>query len=75
MCKDVWQKSGFFGKVLFLEKVKVRIFRKNTIFFFKNSKLRISEKTESSGSFKWTFTLLQSLAYTQRLKKPLIQVK
>ena len=32
MCKDFWQKSGFFGKVLFLEKVKVRIFRKNAIF-------------------------------------------
>ena len=88
MCKDFWQKSGFFGKVLFLRKPKVRIFRKSPVFrkskspdfqekchFFKNSKLRISEKTESSGSFKWTFSLLQTLAYTERLKKPSIKVK
>ena len=53
-CFEESQKSGFFGKVLFLEKVKVRIFRKNVI-FFKNSKLRISERTESSGFFEWTF--------------------
>ena len=60
--------------VLFLEKVKVRIFRKNAI-FFKNSKLRISERTESSGSLKWTFEMLQSSAYTKRVKKPLIEVQ
>ena len=43
--------------------------------FLKNWQLRISEKTESAGSFKWTFALLQTLAYTERLKKPLIKVK
>ena len=43
--------------------------------FEEHLKIRISEKTESSGSFKWTYALLQSLAYTERLKKPLIQVK
>ena len=31
MCKDFWQKSGFLGKVLFFEKVKVRIFWKIAI--------------------------------------------
>ena len=58
-CFKKRQKSGFFGKMP----------------FSKNSKLRISEKTESFGSFKWTFALLQTLAYTERLKKPLIKVK
>ena len=43
--------------------------------FEEHLKLRISEKTESSGSFKLTFALLQSLAYAERLKKPLIKVQ
>ena len=43
--------------------------------FEEHLKIRISEKTESSGSFKWTLTLLQTLAYTERLQKPLIKVK
>ena len=41
--------------------------------FEEHLKLRISEKTESSGSFKWTYALLQSLAEIERLKEPFNQ--
>ena len=38
--------------------------------FEEHLKLKICEKTESAGSFKWTYTLLQSLAQTERIKEP-----
>ena len=41
--------------------------------FEEHLKLRISENTESSGSFKWTYALLQSLAEIERLKEPFNQ--
>ena len=38
--------------------------------FEEHLKLKICEKTESAGSFKWTYVLLQSLAQTERMKEP-----
>ena len=41
--------------------------------FEEHLKLKICEKTESAGSFKWTYVLLQSLAQTERMKEPFNQ--
>ena len=38
--------------------------------FEEHLKIKIAEKMESSGSFHWTYLLLQSLAVTERMKEP-----
>ena len=65
MCKDSWRMCGFFEKVLFLEKEKVRIFCKNAILqklkttnYAKNSKhaylKSFCQKRKSPDFFKQT---------------------
>ena len=41
--------------------------------FEEHLKIKICEKTESAGSFKWTYTLLQALALNERSKAPFDQ--
>ena len=38
--------------------------------FEEHLKIKIAEKTESAGSFKWTYLLLQNLAEMERMKEP-----
>ena len=41
--------------------------------FEEHLKLKICEKTESAGSFKWTYALLQAFALNERTKEPFNQ--
>ena len=41
--------------------------------FEEHLKIKICEKTESAGSFKWTFPLLKALALNERTKEPFYQ--
>ena len=41
--------------------------------FEEHLKIKIAEKTESSGSFKWTYLLLQTLTEMDRTKEPFNQ--
>ena len=41
--------------------------------FEEHLKIKICEKTESAGSFKWTYALLKALALNYRTKEPFNQ--
>ena len=41
--------------------------------FEEHLKIKICEKTESTGSFKWTYALLKALALNERTKEPFYQ--
>ena len=41
--------------------------------FEEHLKIKICEKTESTGSFKWTYALLKALALNERTKEPFNQ--
>ena len=41
--------------------------------FEQHLRIKISEKTESAGSFKWTYELLKTLALNERTKEPFNQ--